>query len=82
VPSAVLSGNRAADLAVRLKYAGWTDADAARITVEPDPVGGLRLALAGVPEGQPLWVVGTYDALWQLRDWLRRQGLVSALWEA
>jgi UDP-N-acetylmuramyl tripeptide synthase len=84
VPSAVLSGNRACDLAVRLKYAGWSDADAdaAAITIEPDPVGGLRLALAQVPEGQPLWVVGTYQVLWQLRDWMRRQGLVSALWEA
>jgi lipid II isoglutaminyl synthase (glutamine-hydrolysing) len=82
VPSAVLSGNRASDLAVRLKYAGWIDADPARITVEPDPVAALRLALAGAPAGQPLWVVGTYQALWQLRDWLRRQGLVSALWEA
>ncbi len=82
VTSAVLSGNRACDLAVRLKYAGWTDANAAAITVEPDPVGGLRLALAHTPEGQPLWVVGTYDVLWQLREWLRRQGLVSALWEA
>ena len=81
VPSAVLSGNRASDLAVRLKYAGWTDADAARITVEPDPVAGLRLALAGAAAGQPLWVVGTYQALWQLRGSLRRQGLVSALWE-
>jgi lipid II isoglutaminyl synthase (glutamine-hydrolysing) len=82
VPSVVLSGNRAADLAVRLKYAGWTDADAASITVAPDPVAGLRLALAGAPAGQPLWVVGTYQALWQQRDWLRRQGLVNALWEA
>jgi lipid II isoglutaminyl synthase (glutamine-hydrolysing) len=81
VPSAVLSGNRASDLAVRLKYAGWTDGDAARITVEPDPVAGLRLALAGAAAGQPLWVVGTYQALWQLRGSLRRQGLVSALWE-
>jgi UDP-N-acetylmuramyl tripeptide synthase len=82
VPLAVLSGNRASDLAVRLKYAGWTDADDAGITVEPDPVTGLRLALAEAPEGQPLWVVGTYQVLWQQRDWLRRQGLVSALWEA
>jgi UDP-N-acetylmuramyl tripeptide synthase len=84
VPSAVLSGNRACDLAVRLKYAGWSDADAdaAAITVEPDPVGGLRLALAQVPDGQPLWVVGTYQVLWQLREWMRRQGLVRALWEA
>jgi lipid II isoglutaminyl synthase (glutamine-hydrolysing) len=81
VPSVTLSGNRASDLAVRLAYAGWADAGAAGITVEPDPVSGLRLALAQVPEGQPLWVVGTYQALCQLREWLRRQGLVSALWE-
>ncbi len=81
VPSPVLSGNRACDLAVRLKYAGWTDAGA-EITVHPDPAGGLRLALDRTPEGQPLWVVGTYQVLWQLRDWLRRQGLVAALWES
>jgi lipid II isoglutaminyl synthase (glutamine-hydrolysing) len=81
VPSPVLSGNRACDLAVRLKYAGWIDAGA-EITVEPDPVGGLRLALDRTPEGQPLCVVGTYQVLWQLRDRLRRQGLVGALWES
>jgi MurT ligase C-terminal len=76
----VLSGNRAPDLAVRLKYAGWTG-DVAEIAVEPDPVAGLRRALEKTPAGQPLWVVSTYQVLWQLRDWLRRQGLVSALWE-
>jgi lipid II isoglutaminyl synthase (glutamine-hydrolysing) len=81
VPVAVLSGNRAPDLAVRLKYAGWAGAGAAGIPVEPDPVSGLRLALDLTPAGQPLWVVSTYQVLWQLRDWLRRQGLVSALWE-
>jgi lipid II isoglutaminyl synthase (glutamine-hydrolysing) len=81
VPAAVLSGNRAPDLAVRLKYAGWTGAAADGITVEPDPVSGLRRALEETPAGQPLWVVSTYQALWQLREWLRRQGLVSALWE-
>ncbi len=81
VPVAVLSGNRAPGLAVRLKYAGWAGAGAAGIAVEPDPVRGLRLALDLTPAGQPLWVVSTYQVLWQLRDWLRRQGLVSALWE-
>ena len=81
VPAAVLSGNRAPDLAVRLKYAGWTGA-AAEIAVEPDPVRGLRLALGRTPADQPLWVVSTYQVLWQLREWLRRQGLVSALWES
>ncbi len=81
VPAAVLSGNRATDLAVRLKYAGWTGSAAADIAVEPDPVRALQLALERTPAGQPLWVVSTYQVLWQLRDWLRRQGLVSALWE-
>jgi lipid II isoglutaminyl synthase (glutamine-hydrolysing) len=82
VPAAVLSGNRAIDLAVRLKYAGWTGAGAADIAIEPDPVRGLNLALERTPAGQPLWVVSTYQVLWQLRDWLCRQGLVSALWDS
>ena len=59
--------------------AGAAAGTAANMT---DPVGGLRLALAHAPEGQPLWVVGTYQALWQLRDWMRRQRLVNELWEA
>jgi lipid II isoglutaminyl synthase (glutamine-hydrolysing) len=80
VPAAVLSGNRAADLAVRLKYARW--AGAADMPVEPDPVRALRLAVARTPDGEPLWVVSTYQALWQLRGWLRRRGLVNALWES
>jgi lipid II isoglutaminyl synthase (glutamine-hydrolysing) len=82
VPAAVLSGNRAADLAVRLKYARWAGAGTAGIAVEPDPVRALQLALERTPAGQPLWVVSTYQALWQLRGWLRRQGLVNALWES
>jgi lipid II isoglutaminyl synthase (glutamine-hydrolysing) len=82
VPGAVLSGNRATDLAVRLKYAGWTGAGEADIAIEPDPVRGLCLALQRTPAGQPLWVVSTYQVLWQLRDWLCRQGLVNALWDS
>jgi lipid II isoglutaminyl synthase (glutamine-hydrolysing) len=90
VPAAVLSGNRATDLAVRLKYAGWlgpegSTADGSTgvtdIVVEPDPLRALRLALDAAPPGQPVWVVSTYLVLWQLRSWLRRQGYVGALWE-
>ena len=89
VPAAVLSGNRATDLAVRLKYAGWLDpeagpevgAAATDIAVEPDPLRAFRLALERTPADQPLWVVSTYLVLWQLRSWLRRQGYVGALWE-
>jgi lipid II isoglutaminyl synthase (glutamine-hydrolysing) len=85
VPAAVLSGNRATDLAVRLKYAGWigpeAGPDATDIAVEPDPLRALRLALDRTPVRQPLWVVSTSVVLWQIRSWLRRQGYVGALWE-
>jgi UDP-N-acetylmuramyl tripeptide synthase len=94
VPAAVLSGNRATDLAVRLKYAGWLGSEAGPeagavvsstsatdIVVEPDPLRALQLALERTPPGQPVWVVSTYLVLWQLRTWLRRQGYVGAIWE-
>jgi UDP-N-acetylmuramyl tripeptide synthase len=85
IPAAVLSGNRATELAVRLKYAGWLGPEAGinatDIVVEPDPLRALRLALERTPSGQPVWVVSTYLVLWQLRSWLRRQGYVGALWE-
>jgi UDP-N-acetylmuramyl tripeptide synthase len=86
VPGPVVTGNRAADLAVRLKYAGWggtstgSSADrspAGRLAIEPDPVRGFRAALDAAPAGQPLWVVSTELALWQLRGWLRQQGYIS-----
>ena len=90
VPAAVLSGNRATDLAVRLKYAGWLGPEAGPvagstgatdIVTEPDPLRALQLALERTPAGQPVWVVSTYLVLWQLRTWLRRQGYVGAIWE-
>ncbi len=90
VPAAVLSGNRATDLAVRLKYAGWLGPEAGPVAgstgatdvvVEPDPLRALQLALERTPAGEPVWVVSTYLVLWQLRTWLRRQGYVGAIWE-
>jgi len=84
VPSAVLSGSRADDLAVRLKYARWPGAAAgeegSRTTVEPDPVRAFQLALAAAPAGEPVWVVSTHPALRRLRKWLIRRGCVSAAW--
>jgi lipid II isoglutaminyl synthase (glutamine-hydrolysing) len=81
VPAPVVCGNRAADLAVRLKYAGWiSTADTAELAVEPDPVRAFELALQRTPPGQPLWVVSTSIVLWQLRGWLRQQGYVREIW--
>jgi lipid II isoglutaminyl synthase (glutamine-hydrolysing) len=79
VPTPVLSGNRAADLAVRLKYAGWTGSGAS-LVVEPDPVRAFQAALAGTPAGQPIWVVSTQVVLRHVRQWLLRQGYVQQVW--
>lgn len=76
----VVSGDRAADLAVRLKYAGWLD-PGAEIIVQPDPIAAFRAAFAATPPGEPLWIVSTSIALAQIRDWLQRQGYVRELWQ-
>jgi lipid II isoglutaminyl synthase (glutamine-hydrolysing) len=81
VPAPVLCGNRAADLAVRLKYAGWLGSgEQAALAVEPDPVRAFQIALARTPAGEPLWVVSTSVVLSKLRRWLRQQGYVRELW--
>jgi UDP-N-acetylmuramyl tripeptide synthase len=82
VPSAVLSGNRASDLAVRLKYARWAGPEGETdLAAHPDPVRAFQLALSRAPEGEPVWVVSTDLALRELRDWLRRRGHVGQVWE-
>ena len=82
VPTPVLSGNRAADLAVRLKYAGWLGTGQhPDLVIEPDPVRAFQVALACTPPGQPLWVVSTSVVLLKVRRWLRQQGYVRELWQ-
>jgi lipid II isoglutaminyl synthase (glutamine-hydrolysing) len=83
VPAPVVTGNRAADLAVRLKYAGWLGDRPAQTCgdiIEPDPVRAFQAAIAATPAGQPLWIVSTSIVLWEIRRWLHQQGHVSALW--
>jgi lipid II isoglutaminyl synthase (glutamine-hydrolysing) len=82
VPAPVVSGNRAADLAVRLKYAGWLgEGQQPDLMIEPDPVRAFQAALAAIPAGQPLWVVSTSIVLLRLRRWMRRQGYVREIWQ-
>lgn len=82
IPSPVLTGNRAHDLTVRLKYAGWLGTTkATALTTEPDPVRAFQLALARTPPGEPLWLVSTSIVLQQVRRWLRQQGFVRELWQ-
>jgi lipid II isoglutaminyl synthase (glutamine-hydrolysing) len=68
------SGTRAAELALRMKYAGLPTE---RIRVVDELAAGLDAALAG--EG-PLYVIPTYTALLELRELLTRRGQAEAYW--
>jgi UDP-N-acetylmuramyl tripeptide synthase len=78
VATAVCSGTRAADMALRLKYA-LVESD--RLLVESDVARALQKALARTPAGGTLHVLPTYTAMLALREALRRQGAVAAFWE-
>jgi UDP-N-acetylmuramyl tripeptide synthase len=71
------SGTRAAELALRLKYAG---VDVDRLDVVEDLETGLDRALAAAPAPEPLYAVPTYTALLELQDVLRRRGATEAYW--
>jgi UDP-N-acetylmuramyl tripeptide synthase len=69
------SGTRAAELALRLKYAG---VEPERLSVVPALADGLDAALAR-GEG-PLYALPTYTALLELRDLLAGRGQVEGHW--
>jgi UDP-N-acetylmuramyl tripeptide synthase len=71
------SGTRAAELALRFKYAG---VPVERIRVVSDLPHALDDALAHAESGQ-LFVVPTYTALLELRQELARRGHVGRFWE-
>jgi UDP-N-acetylmuramyl tripeptide synthase len=71
----VCAGTRAAELAVRLKYAG---VDPGRLQVVSDLGAGLDAALA---DGDgPLHVLPTYTALLELKELLTARGDAQAYW--
>jgi UDP-N-acetylmuramyl tripeptide synthase len=71
----VCAGTRAAEMAVRLKYAGWPP-DA--IEVEGDIPGSLDRAVAGA--GGRLFALPTYTALIELRKLLADRDLAPEFW--
>jgi UDP-N-acetylmuramyl tripeptide synthase len=73
----VLSGTRAEDLALRLKYAGLETPAA----VEPDIGAALARALRQTPPGGFLYVVPTYTAMLRVRELLARRGRRAHYWE-
>jgi lipid II isoglutaminyl synthase (glutamine-hydrolysing) len=74
-----VSGIRAGDMAVRLKYAG---VDPSLIRVEGDIGEALDAALRDLSPGQTLYVLPTYTAMLAFRKMLHSRGWVSSqFWE-
>jgi UDP-N-acetylmuramyl tripeptide synthase len=72
------SGRRAAELALRMKYAG---VPSGQIAVVEDLAAGLDSALESA-NGHRLYVLPTYTALLELRQELAARGLTNRFWEA
>jgi lipid II isoglutaminyl synthase (glutamine-hydrolysing) len=70
------AGTRAAEMALRLKYAGWPED---RVAVEPDIAISLDAAVAA-SSGQ-LFALPTYTALLELRKLLADRGLAKEFWQ-
>ncbi len=68
-----MGGNRAEDLAVRAKYAGWPAPG--DVTHEPGRL--LDAILAGTAPGDEVFVMPTYTAMLDLRAELARRGAVA-----
>ncbi|MEX1253653.1 MAG: MurT ligase domain-containing protein [Dehalococcoidia bacterium] len=77
VASAIVSGARAEELALRLKYAGFA--------IEPPIVHDARAALDGAlaqtPPGETLYVVPTYTAMLIVRELLAKRGQRRPYWK-
>jgi UDP-N-acetylmuramyl tripeptide synthase len=71
------AGTRAAELALRMKYAGL---DPARLRVVEDPGAALDAALADGEPGRPLYALPTYTALLELRGRLSDRGETREYW--
>jgi UDP-N-acetylmuramyl tripeptide synthase len=74
----IVGGDRAADLAVRLKYAGF---EPAGLAIAPDHDGAVRQLLAAAPDGATVYAAPTYTAMLDLRRTLANMGLVRQFWE-
>jgi lipid II isoglutaminyl synthase (glutamine-hydrolysing) len=74
----VVTGDRAAELALRFKYAGF---DERAIDVVPSLVEALDHGLALTPAGEELIVLPTYTAMLALRKVVVARGFVRPYWE-
>jgi UDP-N-acetylmuramyl tripeptide synthase len=71
-----VSGIRAGDMAVRLKYAELPVGP-----VIPDREEAIKAALAATPPGETLYVLPTYTAMLEIRKTLSEMGYTHPFWE-
>lgn len=71
-----VSGIRAGDMAVRLKYADLPVGD-----VIPDRREAIKAALEATPPGETLYVLPTYTAMLEIRKTLSELGYTHPFWE-
>ncbi len=74
----VCSGTRAADIALRCRYA---DVEPARLEVVVDPAAAFDRALALAEAGGTAYVLPTYTAMLELQRTATARGLVRPYWE-
>lgn len=74
----VVSGERAAELGLRVLYGGFSES---RLEVEPDLERALDRGLGLTEAGTELVILPTYTAMLALRGILVRRGLVRPYWE-
>ena len=75
----IVSGDRAAELALRCTYGGL---DESALELEPDLERALDRALELTPAGGELVVLPTYTAMLALQRIVAERGLTRPYWEA
>ena len=76
LPPFTVSGIRAGDMAVRLKYAELPVGE-----VIPDRGEAIKKALEATPPGETLYVLPTYTAMLEIRRTLSEMGFTHPFWE-
>ena len=74
----VVTGDRALDMRIRLKYA---EVPANRIEVLTEWAAALQRAAEATPEGETLFILPTYTSMLELRAVLTRQGALRPYWQ-
>ncbi|MCL4367773.1 MAG: MurT ligase domain-containing protein, partial [Actinobacteria bacterium] len=78
VKSVIVSGTRAEDMQLRLKYAL---VDMERVSLEKDLHQALNAGLRNVSAGSTLYVLPTYTAMLEIRQVIESMGYVGKFWE-